>query len=182
MQLIKILKTGIFFDLDKIGHNFTDYDLEIIATNYNFHNKIAPVVIGHPSNDKPSLGRVTKLLAYEENLYAELDALSPILVNAVNAGEYKYVSPSFFSKFDQENPTKGFLYLKHIGFLGAASPAIKGMGGVTFDNQSVDSFSLPGGFGINASRLKEHLRISTYMNVLGVSYASALKIVASLNR
>lgn len=181
MQLIKVLETGFFFGLDGIGHSFNENDLHLIALNYNYHKKIAPVVIGHPLNDKPSFGIVNNLIAYKNHMYAELDSLLPELINAVKAGQYKYVSPSFFSKLDQENPTKGFLYLKHIGFLGAVSPSIKGMGQVKFDNHASDSFSLPGEFGVSASRHKEHLRISTYMNVLGVSYTSALNIVASLN-
>jgi hypothetical protein len=45
----------------------------------------------------------------------------------VKAGAYKKVSASFYPKDHPNNPTPGVYALRHVGFLGAQPPAVKGL-------------------------------------------------------
>ncbi len=49
------------------------------------------------------------------------------LVNLVRSGHYKKVSASFLLPGHPSNPSKTSLHLKHIGFLGATPPGVKGL-------------------------------------------------------
>jgi len=50
----------------------------------------------------------------------------------VNKGRYKKISASFYSPNYPFNPAPGSYYLKHVGFLGAVPPAVKGLGDARF--------------------------------------------------
>ena len=60
-------------------------------------------------------------------------------------GAYKKISASFFSTDSPRYPAPGTLYLRHVGFLGAQPPAVKGLAGVTFGEgeEGVVQFAAP---------------------------------------
>ncbi|WP_152663873.1 hypothetical protein [Sphingomonas sp. SRS2] len=61
----------------------------------------------------------------------------------VRAKRYKKVSAQFYPPNHPANPTPGVHYLKHIGFLGAAAPAVKGLREVSFsEEQQADCVTL----------------------------------------
>lgn len=93
----------------------------------------APLVIGHPKTDDPAWGWV-KSLSYEDgHLYAEPgDDLDPEFAEMVNQGKFKKVSASFYTPDSPSNPVPGVYYLRHVGFLGAQPPAVKGMKSASF--------------------------------------------------
>lgn len=99
---------------------------------YNSAGHIAPVVLGHPKDDRPALAWVESLSSCSGALIANVGKLSPALVEAVRGGRYKYLSASFHSPDSPGNPGKGAWYLKHVGMLGAHPPAVKGLGPVAF--------------------------------------------------
>ena len=45
----------------------------------------------------------------------------------VAAGAFKKISASFYSPSSPQNPVPGVYYLRHVGFLGAQPPAVKGL-------------------------------------------------------
>ena len=45
----------------------------------------------------------------------------------VRAGRFKKVSASFYTPDSPHNPVPGVYYLRHVGFLGAQPPAVKGL-------------------------------------------------------
>jgi phosphoglycolate phosphatase-like HAD superfamily hydrolase len=53
--------------------------------------------------------------------------VDPDFAEGVEAGRYRYVSASFYPPSDPNNPKPGNWYLRHIGFLGAQPPAVKGL-------------------------------------------------------
>lgn len=60
----------------------------------------------------------------------------------VNQGLYKKISASFYGKANPDNPTPGKIYLKHVGYLGAVPPIIKGMPDSAFSESDGEVLTL----------------------------------------
>lgn len=105
---------------------FSPLDLQLMAVGYSKARRRAPLVLGHPANNLPEFGDVESLFVNGDALYAETSP-SPGLVGMVRMGAYKNVSASFIAPDSIGNHTPGAYYLRHIGFLGAHPPAVKGM-------------------------------------------------------
>lgn len=107
-------------------------DLAACAQAYDPLTAEAPIVVGHPQTDAPAYGWVRSLRFADGHLQADLDQVDPTFAELVNAGRYKHVSASFYLPDAPGNPKPGSLYLRHVGFLGAAAPAVKGLKAVSF--------------------------------------------------
>jgi hypothetical protein len=110
---------------------FTARNLEQIAEDYDPAAASAPLVLGHPKGDAEELGHVAGLVAHGGKLFA-LAEVSDALISAVRAGRYRNVSASFYTPGSAGNPVGPRYYLRHIGFLGATPPAVKGMAPLDF--------------------------------------------------
>lgn len=112
----------------------TPDDVANIAKSYhpNFHE--APIVIGHPSDNAPAFGWVKSLSAKDGKLFAEFGEMDDDFVELVKAGRYKKVSASFYPPKHPSNPKPDGWYLRHIGFLGATPPAVKGLSAINFND------------------------------------------------
>lgn len=112
----------------------TPDDLNAIAKGYNpsFHE--APIVIGHPDDNAPAYGWVKSLSAKGDKLYAEFGEMDAGFVDLVKQGRYKKLSASFYPPKHPSNPKPDNWYLRHIGFLGALPPAVKGLSPVSFND------------------------------------------------
>jgi hypothetical protein len=119
---VEILKTGTFQDSAGNPHTFTGPDLDAIAAAYDPARHEAPVTIGHPKDNAPAYGWVKALKRVGETLVAEFKDLVPEFVAMVNQGLFKKRSVSLF-------PDRS---LRHVGFLGAAPPAVKGLADCAF--------------------------------------------------
>ncbi len=129
-----IAKTGTFRDSEGRRHTFTKGDLEKIAGNYNASETDAPLVIGHVKSDSaPAYGWVEKLFCENDKLFAQFSYVSDDVKNLVYKGSYKNVSMSV----DMENHR-----LLHVALLGAAAPAIDGLGAINLStgNGSIFNF------------------------------------------
>lgn len=122
MDWMEIFKTGKHTDSAGETREWTQKDLDTIVSQYNPTVHEAPVVVGHPTSDAPAYGWVESLKREGDTLYAKVKDWVPAFVNAVKTGLYKKRSISLYPD----------LSLKHIGFLGAAPPAIKGLADVKF--------------------------------------------------
>ncbi|MEW5727730.1 MAG: peptidase [Pseudomonadota bacterium] len=115
---------------DKPGEPFSLVD---VAAVYDPALHQAPLVVGHPQTDDPAYGWVTGLSFAEGVLQVEdVEQLNAEFADLVNGGAFKKVSASFFLPDSPNHPKPGTLYLKHVGFLGAAAPAVKGLKSVSF--------------------------------------------------
>lgn len=114
----------------------TPDDLNAIAKGYNpsFHE--APIVIGHPDDNAPAYGWVKSLSTKGDKLYAEFGEMDEGFVSLVKSGRYKKLSASFYPPKHPSNPKPDNWYLRHIGFLGALPPAVKGLSPVSFNDNS----------------------------------------------
>ena len=112
--------------------SFSGEDLAATAAAYDPALHEAPLVIGHPQADAPAFGWVQALTAGAEGLFAVPRQIEPAFAEAVEAGRYKKVSASFYAPDSPHNPAPGVYYLRHVGFLGAQPPAVKGLAPVEF--------------------------------------------------
>lgn len=120
---------------------FSNNDLQQIAVSYHLGKKPAPLVLGHPSEaDTISQGSVRGLVAHEDALFAVAD-VGPGLLNLVRTHRYKHVSASFFMPGGAGNPLNDGYYLRHVGFLGAVPPAVKGMQPLAFATDDTADFA-----------------------------------------
>lgn len=106
---------------------YTQDDISATAAFYNPALFQAPVVLGHPEHNHPAWGWVTALAFEDGQLVADLDDLDPDFIDWVRSGRYKKISASFYLPDSPANPVPGVLYLRHIGFLGAAAPSLKNL-------------------------------------------------------
>ena len=104
----------------------------------------APIVIGHPSDNAPAYGWVSGL-SFDEGagLEAEPAQVEAQFAEMVADGRFKKVSASFYTPESASNPAPGVYYLRHVGFLGAQPPAVKGLKPVAFAEDDEGVVELP---------------------------------------
>ncbi|MDD3236816.1 MAG: phage protease [Candidatus Gastranaerophilales bacterium] len=118
MSWCEIFRAGKYKQADGNEIEYTNEDIKTIANNFNDgENTNAPIVIGHPKNNSPAYGWVDKLKADGGKLYAKYKDVCEDFAEWVNKGRYKNRSVSLTED----------LQLRHVGFLGAVPPRVKGM-------------------------------------------------------
>lgn len=132
MSAIHIFKAGTHTDMHGTKLPFTQSDLAACVKAYDPSVHEAPLVIGHPKTEDPAWGWVKSLSLNGVDLLAEPEQLDPQFAELVGNGRFKKVSASFYLPDSPNNPKPGTLYLRHVGFLGAQPPSIKGLKQVSF--------------------------------------------------
>ncbi|CDO60816.1 Phage protein [Candidatus Phaeomarinobacter ectocarpi] len=132
MKPIHIFSPGTQTAMDGRSITFSEADLATAASAYDPAIHEAPMVIGHPKTDAPAYGWVKGLSVVDGKLTAEPDQLNPEFAEMVGNGAFKKVSASFYLPQAKGNPTPGRLALRHVGFLGAKAPAVKGLDPIEF--------------------------------------------------
>lgn len=117
--------TTLEFSADQLKAAVAAYDPEL-------HE--APIVVGHPKDNHPAYGWVKALAYNEETGEVEVDPaqVDPAFDEMVEAGRFKKRSASWYLPDSPNNPKPGTLYIRHVGFLGAQPPAVKGLKEVAF--------------------------------------------------
>lgn len=126
-QIIHIFRPGRHTAMQGTTIDFGESDLIATANAYDPARHEAPLVIGHPRADAPAWGWVGSLTADAHGLFATPRQLDPAFAEMVRAGRFKKVSASFYTPDSPHNPVPGVYYLRHVGFLGAQPPAVKGL-------------------------------------------------------
>jgi hypothetical protein len=124
---LPILPVGRHVATDGRALEFTEDTLREIAESYDPARSEAPLVIGHPKTNDPAYGWAKSLEVRGGMLYAEPHQVVPEFAEAANRKLYKKRSASVYLPDSPGNPLPGKHYLRHIGFLGAMPPAIKGI-------------------------------------------------------
>ncbi|MDA8156883.1 MAG: hypothetical protein M0Z52_10605 [Actinomycetota bacterium] len=128
---IAVFKTGTHTDAQGNTRTWTNSDMDAIAAKYNPAEHEAPVVIGHPRENAPAYGWVEGLSNDGGTLWAEIKPTVEQFTDWLRQGLFKKRSISLYPD----------LTLRHIGFLGATPPAVKGLPDFAFkDNGSVLEF------------------------------------------
>lgn len=124
---IAIAHTGSFTDSQGRPQSFSEADLDAIATSYDPAKLEAPLVFGHPAVSDPAFGWVKSVQREGGKLFAQLAQVPDAVRQLVQDGRYKYVSMSLMP--DRKT-------LRHVGLLGAAVPAINGLGPISLSSDS----------------------------------------------
>lgn len=141
--ILEIFRAGTQMDSAGNSREWTEADLDKIVSQYSASEHEAPIVIGHPKTDDPAFGWVERVFREGKTLFAEVSEVVSEFREAVNKGLYKKRSISLYPD----------MTLKHVGFLGAMPPAVKGLADIKF-SAAADSaicFEVSPGSGIEFS-------------------------------
>ena len=125
----EIFKTGSHTSDKGITKDYSLDDLNFIAQSYDPSIQEAPIVIGHPIDSSPAYGWVESLKVVGDRLIAKTKDLIPEFKEALSNKLYKKRSISL----DSEGK------LRHIGFLGGALPAVKGLADIQFSAETTNT-------------------------------------------
>lgn len=157
---IEVFRPGTFQPMQGEPITYSAADLRAVADAYDPATAPAPIVVGHPDADAPAFGWVESF-EYDtgsERLFANLHEIEPTFAELVKAGRYKKVSMSFFAPGQGHNPVPGTWYPKHVGFLGAAAPAVSGLKNAAFAGEAGATFMASFGVGNRAASIFRRLR------------------------
>ncbi|MDA8170310.1 MAG: hypothetical protein M0Z48_00575 [Nitrospiraceae bacterium] len=121
---IAVFRTGRHTDSKGNKKEWTEGDLDEIVAKYDPAAHEAPVVIGHPKDNAPAYGWVERLQRVGDTLWAEIKPTVAEFADWLKAGLFKKRSISLYPD----------LSLRHIGFLGATPPAVKGLPDYAFND------------------------------------------------
>ncbi|MDH2999165.1 peptidase [Chelonobacter oris] len=138
MQLIEIFRAGTRKDANGVEVTITADDLQQVVDNYSSDFHEAPLVVGHPKMDAPAYGWVEKLVLDGDVLKAQPKDVDAEFADLVGSGKYKKISAAFYRPNGASNPKPAGWYLRHVGFLGAMPPAVKGLKDPIFNDNEDD--------------------------------------------
>ena len=118
---VEVFRVGTHTDSAGRKHTVTEADLDKVAT-YNPAYHEAPIVIGHPAQNAPAFGWVEKVYREGPGLFMDFKDVQPEFEDAVRRGLFKKRSISLYPDGT----------LRHVGWLGAVPPAVKGLKDVQF--------------------------------------------------
>lgn len=127
----EIFRTGTHTDSKGQQFIVTEDTLDSICKNFKESNPDVPICIGHPEQTAPAYGWVNSVKRIGKKLYCDFKQVQESFKDAVRQGLFKTRSISI-------NPKT--LQLRHIAFLGAQAPAIKGMEEFCFKDNENNEF------------------------------------------
>jgi len=128
MKRIQLFRPGRFTAMSGKVIEFTEEQLKDAASVYDPDLYAAPIVAGHPKVEDPNYGLVGALeFSDDGHLYAVPSDVDPGFEDLVKAKRFNTVSAAWYMPDAKANPKPGHLYPKHVGFLGAVPPSLKGL-------------------------------------------------------
>lgn len=119
---VEVFSAGRHTDSAGRTKEFTTGDLDRIAHGYDPATHEAPAVVGHPRDNAPAFGWVEGVKREGEKLLAKFKQVVPEFEEMVKSGLFKKRSISLYPDGT----------LRHVGWLGAQPPAVKGLKDVGF--------------------------------------------------
>lgn len=157
-RIIPVFRTGTHTDSAGTARTFTADQLRAIADRFNADSGAVPIVKGHPASDDPAFGWVDRFLFEETSgtLYAVPKDVDAAFASEVRAGKYRRISLALHAPTSPSNPQPGMYYPKHIGYLGAATPAVTGLKAANFATEEILMFDF-----------NDDAQVSKFSEVLG---------------
>ncbi|MCW5666486.1 MAG: hypothetical protein KIT35_21860 [Piscinibacter sp.] len=131
-EFIEIFRVGRHTATDGAVRSFGEADVSACAAAYDPALHEAPLCVGHPKDNLPAYGWVKSLQVRDGVLSIQPHQVDPAFAEMVNAGRFKKRSASFYAPDSPANPKPGTWYLRHVAFLGAQPPAVKGLRDASF--------------------------------------------------
>jgi len=119
----EIFRTGTWTDAAGNTKEWTEGDLDAIVNNFGPDEDV-PIVIGHPETDSPAWGWIGGIKRVGGTLYAKGKEIVAEFEEMVKKGLFKNRSVRL-----SPDGTR----LLHVGFLGAAAPAVKDLEKIKFN-------------------------------------------------
>lgn len=126
MAWMEIFKAGTQKDSSGKEKNWTEKDLDEIVSKYNPSVHEAPLTIGHPADNKPAWGWIDSIKREGNTLLAKTKDIVPAFSEMLKNKMFKKRSVSFSQDYG----------LRHVGFLGAMPPAVKGLADYNFKEEN----------------------------------------------
>lgn len=129
-QWMEVFRAGKHVSSSGAERDWSVDDLVRMAEAYDPTIHQAPLVVGHPKDNDPAYGWVKALKVDGNTLLAMPDQVEPAFAELVKAGRYKKRSISLYPDGT----------LRHVGFLGAQPPAVKGLKDIEFAGSAADTY------------------------------------------
>ncbi len=107
----------------------TRSDLERVIRNYDPTYHEAPVCVGHPKDNLPAYGWIERLALDGDTLLAKEKQVDSQFHEARKQGRFKKRSAAFY-----QDATGKISGLRHVAYLGAQPPEVKGLQDVKFSD------------------------------------------------
>ncbi len=127
---MEVFRSGKHVSSSGAERDWSVDDLVRMAEAYDPQIHQAPLVVGHPKENDPAYGWVKALKVDGNTLLALPDQVAPEFAELVKAGRYKKRSISLYPDGT----------LRHVGFLGAQPPAVKGLKDIEFAAGAADTY------------------------------------------
>lgn len=115
-----VFRCGTHLDHSGKWRTFTESDIDKAIASYKSDS--APIVVGHPTLNAPAFGWIQQFRRQGSTLQARASRVADEFADLVKRGLYRNRSISFNSDGT----------FRHVGFLGAAAPAVKGLEDIQF--------------------------------------------------
>lgn len=115
-----VFRCGTHTDHSGVQRTISAVDIDRAIAAYEPGS--APLVVGHPKLNAPAYGWVDEFRRLGDLVQAKASQVAPEFAAAVKAGRWKKRSIAF-------GPD---MHFRHVGFLGAAAPAVKGLRDIVF--------------------------------------------------
>lgn len=137
---IEVFRGGLQTDSAGQSSYWHSDRLDEIVQTYNPSRHEAPLVIGHPEHDSPAWGWVEAVKRDSDKLFVKFKDVAGEFLDLAQRGLFKKRSVAFYPPDHPQNPHPGKWHLRHVGWLGAMPPAVKGLKNVTFGDVPGTSF------------------------------------------
>lgn len=124
-KFFEIFRVGKHTDSRGNEREWKEADLDKMADSYDPKKHEAPIVVGHPKDNHPAFGWIDGLKREGDVLLAKAKDVVSDFEDMVKAGMFKKRSISVYPDGS----------LRHVGFLGAAPPAVKGLKDLEFKDE-----------------------------------------------
>lgn len=127
---MEVFRAGKHVSANGVEREWRVTDLQQMAESYDPEKHEAPIVVGHPKDNAPAFGWIKGLKVVADKLMALPSQVAPEFAELVKAGRYKKRSISLYPDGT----------LRHVGFLGAQPPAVKGLKDIEFAGAAADTY------------------------------------------
>ncbi|MCQ9378814.1 phage protease [Methyloversatilis sp. XJ19-49] len=138
MKPFEIFKAGQQTASNGTVLQFSEDDLREAVAAYDPQIHEAPITVGHPADNLPAYGWISALSYDDGRIIAAPNQVEVQFEEMVAAGRFKKRSASFYTPDSPHNPKPGVYYVRHVAFLGAQPPAVKGLKEIQFSADQED--------------------------------------------
>lgn len=141
---LHVFRAGTHTATDGKQYTFSEADIADLVASYDPALSRAPLVVGHPKTDDPAYGWAASFSCSGGEVFAAPESVQSEFAEMVNDGRFGAISLSVYLPDTPGNPKPGHHYPRHIGFLGAQPPAVKGLQRPQFaEGDGAIEFSMP---------------------------------------